>query len=67
MISIMEFNTINELLAEYEKDGAISDIHISGDASIAIRRIGEIQTVEDSYVTSKQMEEFLRDMLKDHK
>lgn len=62
----MEINSINDLLKEYEKDDAISDIHISGDAPIAIRRIGEIQTVENTHITSKQMEQFLHEMLKDH-
>jgi len=58
---------VNELLAQFEDDKAISDVHLCTGEYITYRKVGEIIFLEDKpKITHSEMEEYVNQLLTNH-
>ena len=58
---------VNELLAQFEEDKSISDVHLCTWEFITYRKVGEIIFLDDKpKVTHAEMEEYVNQLLANH-
>lgn len=63
----MLFPTINQLLAQYEHDKAISDIHLASNEYVIYRRVWEmVFEKEQPKLTREDMEQYMKQLLAEH-